>query len=287
MKKQEYFDIWFQSKLTPSQIEGVLCHVLNISKTELFLLQEISVKYMYDIQKLFYKVQLWIPEEYVLQTSSFYGRDFFVDARVLIPRTDSEVLVKRAVHNIHLGIDTENTVYVDIGTGSGCIPVSIVSEISPLKFFKNYALDISLEALEVAQKNIDFLVFGKIQTLHSNLMQSLFFLPELYEKQLFISANLPYIKENDTENMDTSVVKYEPHVALFWGKKTGFELYETLIKQCFQLKHVQSLKSVDLFIEIGFDQYEISKNFLKEMGLLFEYFPDSANIYRVIHITGF
>ncbi len=87
--------------------------------------------------------------------------------------------------------------------------------------------------------------------------------------------------------MDAEVYDQEPHLALFGGSETGFELYESLVKQVFQLKHIFNLHHIDMFLEIGFDQREVSESFFEELGLLFEYFPDSASIDRVVHVHGF
>ncbi len=287
MKKQEYFDAGIAAGLKPSQIEGVLCQVLGITKEELYTTRVISASYIYKVQQAFYKINSWISEEYTLWKASFYSRDFSVDSRVLIPRNDTELLVEKALKEIHLDTRVNNTFYIDVGTGSACIPISIVKEMHPLKFEKVFALDISSQALELAKKNIlqhnvDFIELRK-----SDILSDVFHEKILHGKNIFITANLPYIKNGDYKNMDKSVISQEPSIALYGGEKTGFELYEKLIKQCFQLKEIHKLKNIELFIEIGFDQYEISKNFLQDLGLWFEYFRDDANIYRVIHIEGF
>lgn len=287
MKKQEYIDMWLQSWLSIWEIEKILTQIMNISSSELFILQEISSKYIYDAQKAFFQIQSGVPTEYTLQSANFYGRDFFVDSRVLIPRNDTELLVQKVLQHIHIKPYLEDTIYIDVGTGSGCIAVSIIWEMFPLRFQKSYALDLSSVALEVAKKNIDTHLWRKIEILQSNLLEVLLVEESIEWKNLLITANLPYIKNADFENMDMSVVKYEPHTALFWGEKTGFELYTQLIKQCFQIKHRSDCKTIDLFIEIGFDQYDISKQLLVDFGLSFEYFLDSASISRVIHITWF
>lgn len=287
MKKQEYIDLGIASGLTPSQIEGVLCRVLQVTKEELFMLKEISSRYIYDIQQNFYNFESGIPEEYALEKANFYGRDFFVDNRVLIPRNDTEVLVRQALQKINTQIDPREMTFVDIWTGSSCIAVSIISEMYPLKFSNAYALDISPDALEVAKENIDSHVPWKIQLRKSNLLSAIFHDENIVGKSLFITANLPYIVDGDHENMDRNVVRHEPDSALYGWSKTGFELYETLIKQCFQMKQIHKLKDIHLFIEIGFDQYEHSKQYLSDLGLSFVYFQDSANIYRVVSIEGF
>ena len=222
-----------QAWLTLTQIEGVLLQMLQISQKELFLLQDISSKYIYEIQKYFYEIASGRPQEYALWVANFYGRDFLVDTRVLIPRNDTEILVWAAVKYLLLHPELSQWVFVDVGTGSGCIALSVLQEIFPLKFSLSYALDISPDALEVCKKNAKSFPDIELQVLQCNLLEALSLCPEIQKKPLFICANLPYIKDDDTLHMDASVVKHEPHTALFWGKNTGFELYEKLIKQCY------------------------------------------------------
>lgn len=286
MKKQEYIDRGIELGLNPSQIESVLCKVLWVSKESLFTMSEISAKYIYEVQKTFFDMSSWTPEEYTLETANFYGRDFFVDNRVLIPRNDTEVLIKTALKKLNEDIDMQAMTYIDVGTWSACIPVSIVEEMYPLKFTKVLALEISEDALEVAAKNIETHAPGKIELRESNLLSAVFH-DDFEGAKLCITANLPYIKDGDHDNMDESVVRSEPNRALYGGAETGFELYEALIKQCFQMQQVHKISEIHVFIEIGFDQKEVSTNYLSELGLSFEYFRDSANIERVIYITGF
>lgn len=287
MKKQEYIDIGLSAWLSPSQIEAVLCGVMNISKEEFFKLSEISSKFIYEVQQVFFKLQSGASEEYTLEKANFYGRDFFVDERVLIPRNDTEILVKVTLDKLHREIDIKNMWYLDVGTGSACIPVSIVEEMHPLKFNKAIALELSSEAIDVAAENIEKLAPGKIELRESNLLSAVFHDEELAWKDLCITANLPYIKDGDYVNMDSKVVRNEPNRALYGWAKTGFELYEELIKQCFQMKQVHKLWEIHLFIEIWFDQKKHSKKYLEELWLSFVYFMDSAKIERVIYIKDF
>ena len=84
------------------------------------------------------------------------------------------------------------------------------------------------------------------------------------------------------KNMDFSVFQFEPSIALYGWKETWFELYEELINILTEKREL--FKSLTLFIEIWFDQYEISKNYLLKKWLKFEFFKDTNNIHRVIKI---
>lgn len=286
MKKQEYIDIGLAAWVSLQQIESVLCNLLDVSKKELFLIHEISSKYIYDVQQMFFKLSSGASEEYLLETANFYGREFYVDQRVLIPRNDTEVLVSVVLGKLHRDIDIKNMSYIDVGTGSACIPVSVISEMHPLVFEEAFALEISQGAMDVASENIEKFTPGKIELLESNLLSWVFH-HDFSQKKLCITANLPYIKDGDYENMDASVVRNEPNRALYGWASTWFELYKELIKQCFQMKQVHKIEEIHLFIEIWFDQKDVSQDYLQEMWLSFEYFTDNSNIERVIYITNF
>lgn len=105
MKKQEYIDRGLESGLTLAQIESVLCKILEISKEELFTTTTVSSRYIYEVQQVFYQMQKGSSEEYILEIANFYGRDFYVDERVLIPRNDTEILVRTALKKLHEGVD--------------------------------------------------------------------------------------------------------------------------------------------------------------------------------------
>jgi methylase of polypeptide subunit release factors len=85
--------------------------------------------------------------------------------------------------------------------------------------------------------------------------------------------------------MDKQTVEFEPNLALYWWKKTWFELYEKLIYQILELKSIYNTKSILLFIEIGFDQKETSESFINKLNLNFEIFKDNRGIHRCIKIN--
>jgi len=85
--------------------------------------------------------------------------------------------------------------------------------------------------------------------------------------------------------MDENTIKYEPKLALYWWEKTWFELYESLIHQCITLKKQFQNKKIILFIEIWFDQYKYSKQYLENIWLQWDYFKDNGWIIRCIKIN--
>ena len=185
-------------------------------------------------------------------------------------------------------------VYIDIWTGSGCIPISVMKNMphpnSPIKGegASCFAIDISEQALAVAKINIqNHWLEGKIESLRGDLLEPLITHPNpLFKREgvekVIISANLPYIKQNDFENMDESVYMHEPDTALYGWEKTGFELYEKLINQASILAK-EGMKVV-LFIEIWFDQKKVCENHLNTLGHKYEIFTDNGGVERCLKI---
>jgi release factor glutamine methyltransferase len=187
---------------------------------------------------------------------------------------------------------TNNCIYIDVWTWSWAIPVSVYKN-SKHKISKAYAVDISEDAIEVAKKNIEsHNLIDIIKLLKSDLLSIFELDTSIFNiswnidiAKLVITANLPYIKNQDFWNMDQEVILHEPSVALYWWEKTWFELYERLIYQCFKLKSIHNIVNLILFIEIWFDQKTIAIKFLEKLELSFEIFKDNWWVDRCIKIT--
>ncbi len=262
-------NLWVSRK----DFELILQKNLWISKTELFLLENIEDKFLENIKKDLKRRKAWEPLEYIIEKAEFFSLPFFVDKRVLIPRNDTEVMVQEVLEIENL----EDYFLIDVWTWSSAIPVSIIKN---SKIKNALAIDISKNTLEVAKINIKrHNLWDKIKVLESDLLEKI---EKIENKKIIITANLPYIKNKDFENMSKETLKYEPNLALFWWEKTGFELYEKLIWQIFELKRKNS--KIILFIEIWFDQKEIAENYLKSKNLKFEIFKDNSEIERCIKI---
>jgi release factor glutamine methyltransferase len=147
------------------------------------------------------------PVQYVLQEAWFGGIKFYVDKNVLIPRPETEELVEWVIANCRFPLDKLSI--LDIGTGSGCIPITLKRK---LRKAHVYSCDISEAALEVAKKNA--LTLG----VDVNFL-SLDFLDKDKRDQLssfnIIISNPPYVPPQDKEQMQPNVLDYEPHTALF------------------------------------------------------------------------
>jgi len=217
MKKSEALTIGLQYGLSKKQIENVVMNVLSLDSKEYFLLEDFEDNHLYEISKSFYKLEQKEPEEYVYKKAEFYGHDFYVDERVLIPRNETEILVTEALREINMTGNIDATTLIDIGTGSSCIPISILLALKPLKLHNVYAVDVSPEALEVSHINRDAYGYTEVLTQIQSSLLDEFLKSSGFDiaKNVVITANLPYIKKDDFEFMDESVIKFEPDVALF------------------------------------------------------------------------
>lgn len=167
------------------------------------------------------------PVALILGGKAFFGRDFIVSSHTLIPRPETELLVETA-----LPLIGEQTLVVDVGTGSGAIGVTLALESkAPV-----IAIDVSVGALEVAKENAQLLgTSERISFLQGNLLLPFFPVfakwPETFPvDHLLICANLPYLTADQWETLDKNVKNFEPKSALVGGY-TGLELYDELLMQ--------------------------------------------------------
>ncbi|MDP4261903.1 MAG: peptide chain release factor N(5)-glutamine methyltransferase [Bacteroidota bacterium] len=160
------------------------------------------------------------PVQYVLNEAWFGGLKFYVDKNVLIPRPETEELVEWVIANCKFPLDKLSI--LDIGTGSGCIPVTLKRK---LRKAQVYSCDISEAALEVAKRNASTL------GVDVNLL-SLDFLDKVKREQLpsfdIIISNPPYVPEEDKQQMQPNVLNYEPPAALFVPDKNALIFYEAI-----------------------------------------------------------
>ncbi|MGB7595273.1 MAG: peptide chain release factor N(5)-glutamine methyltransferase [Erysipelotrichaceae bacterium] len=191
------------------------------------------------------------PFAYVLGTQYFYGRDFNVDARVLIPRPETEELVANMLADIDERFaDRDDLVLADIGTGSGCLAISLKLEEPRLDV---YAVDISVEALDLAKENAAKLG-ADIQFFAGDLLEPL---KERKIKVDILVCNPPYIPQD--ELLEESVKGFEPHVALFGGED-GLLFYKRVFEDAAGIVN----KGGMLGFEIGWNQAAFLLNLARE-----------------------
>jgi len=192
------------------------------------------------------------PVAYITQSKQFYGLDFFVDKRVLIPRPETELLVEQTLKLLTTN-SRQLTTVIDIGTGSGAIIISVTKMLKKLtaakKINKNYfqfiATDISKDALEVAKLNAkQYEIADKIKFLQGDLLKPIIknFKLEIRNCNLVILANLPYLSEEEFNNEPS--IRLEPKQALI-SEDQGLNHYARLFKQISIVK----AKNITLILE--------------------------------------
>ena len=180
------------------------------------------------------------PIQYIIKNTEFYGLKFYVDKNVLIPRPETEELVEFILKNEKLD---SNQNILDIGTGSGCIAVSLSKNTQA----KISAIDVSAKALEIANKNakqnkvsIDFIRKDILET------DSLIIDKEIVRFDLIVS-NPPYVRESEKEQIKSNVLDYEPNLAIFVEDENPLIFYEAIAK--FAKKSLK--KNGKIYLEIN------------------------------------
>jgi release factor glutamine methyltransferase len=181
------------------------------------------------------------PLQYVLGETWFYGLPFTVNEHVLIPRPETEELVELVLNNIAKQ-KLPSPQILDIGTGSGCIPIAIKKQLPTASVF---GLDISVDALTVAKQNalrngvdVSFMEYDILQPLTSNLQLPLFNI---------IVSNPPYITYAEKAAMENHVLAFEPHMALFVTDGNPMQFYEAIAN----FASTQLTSNGLLFVEIN------------------------------------
>ena len=189
------------------------------------------------------------PIAYIVNQREFWSKDFYVNKHTLIPRPETELLCE----NVTKLFKDKEFNFLDIGTGTGCILLSILSE---LKKAKGIGIDVSKKAIDVAKKN----------SINFNLEDRAKFIVKPFNKIFgykfdLIVSNPPYIKSIDIKNLKEDVRKFEPKLALDGGKE-GLDVIKKVIYKSKTILKKDGL----LALEIGFKQHYKVSQILKEQG---------------------
>ena len=230
--------------------ELLLSKILNKNREEILinLDQEISQRYLSKYKELINRRSRHEPIAYILEEKEFWSKIFIVSSDTLIPRPETELMVERIVK-----IFKEKKIFIlDIGTGSGCILISLLSEIMNSK---GIGIDISKKALIIAKKNsVKHKVQNRIKFLNKTINS------KFYQKFDLIVSNPPYIKSGEIKNLQEDIKQYEPRIALDGGND-GLDLIKKVI---YKTKYILKVKGM-LALEIGNEQFKkVSKILIKE-----------------------
>jgi release factor glutamine methyltransferase len=211
-----------------SRIEAIMLlgHATNLSPVHIYTEPEqiLSSQEKNKLQRLIRRRLRHEPAAYILKRKEFYGIDFYVDSRVLIPRPETEVLVDAALEfaDSRRRSLKRPLLIADIGTGCGAIAISLALNLPGSNV---YATDLSPIALEVARINCRLHKVTKQVTLfQGDLLQPL---PEPVD---LIVANLPYIKNSELPDLSPEIAEFEPRMALDGGE-SGLDCIRQLLWQ--------------------------------------------------------
>lgn len=253
---------------TPLECELLLRHVLGISRTQLYLDldRELSPKQEEAFWQFVKRRLDGEPMAYITGHREFYGLDFYVDPRVLIPRPESELLVEKT---LSLAQEHRLLTIAEVGTGSGAIAISLALELPEARI---YASDISASALEVALINCQrHGVIDRVCLLHGDMLDPL---PEPVDLAV---ANLPYVRQAQLAGM-----RFEPRLALDGGWDGMKRIRQLSCQVGGKLRQGGSL-----LLEVGQGQSKTVTTFLHNLfpSAEIEVIPDLGGIERVICLS--
>lgn len=204
-----------------------------------------------------------IPIQYLLGKTSFYGLDFEVNAAVLIPRPETEEIVEWILESQKSKVESQKVKILDIGTGSGCIAISLAINLPDATVF---ALDVSEEALATAKKNAANNSVN-ITFIHQNILET----EDLHQQFDFIVSNPPYVRNLEKEEIKKNVLENEPHLALFVADNDALIFYKKIAQLAqknllpngqlyFEINQYLGKEMVDLLEKMNFSAIELRKD---------------------------
>lgn len=246
---------FYDEKESHSILKILFEEVCKVSRTDMLVNPELRISES-DILKIHFAVKdikKHKPIQYITGKSNFYGLEFYVNENVLIPRPETEELIELIINE---NKNRKNIKILDIGTGSGCIAVSLKKEFC---FSEVYALDKYADALKVAEENainhdlkINFL---EIDILEKNKIENL-------PRFDIIVSNPPYIRELEKKLMQKNVLDYEPETALFVDDNNPLIFYKAISK--FAKSHLKT--NGKLYFEINEALGDEVKKMLEDFG---------------------
>lgn len=225
-------------------VDVLLCHVFGFKRTDLVLERGMTLdERLEEFEKLIQRRATGEPLAYIIGSREFYGRDFLVTADTLIPRPETELLVECALAEINGLKGKEKLTFLDAGTGSGCIAITMLTENEKLQ---GISLDMSAGALSITKKNAQMHgVYQRLQCVQGDFTTPLI-KPASLDCYL---SNPPYISQAEYDALSPEVRKFEPATALIPGP-SGLEHAQAIIAHA-----TKALKAHGIFLmEFGYTQ---------------------------------
>ena len=274
-KFRDYFNKTLKKLYPTSEIDTFLFllleEYLNFKRIDIVLKSnfEISPEDLILLRSSTKLLEQEIPIQYILGKTEFYGFPFVLNEHVLIPRPETEELITSILENVlktksfHTNANEKQLKILDIGTGSGCIPISLKKS---LPFAEITAIDVSNEALTIAKKNA---VLNKVDI---NLTQQDILnttsLNQLYD---VIVSNPPYVRESEKKEIKNNVLNNEPHMALFVKDNNPLVFYNKIAELAknhlsengtlfFEINQYLGKETVELIKLKGFNKIQLKKD---------------------------
>lgn len=248
--------LWLEKKGVEDarrNMQLMLAHQLDCSKIQLYTRFDhpLSEDHLIPLRAMLKRRGQREPLQHILGTVEFYRRDFYTDARALIPRPETEELAEIVIKKLNLSKPTH---ILDMGTGSGVLGITLALELGPQ--VKVDCVDISTDALNLAEKNGRSLSAENVNFQQSDLFNTL---EDNYD---LIVANLPYVPERDRAQLEAEL-EYDPDLALFSGED-GLDIIRRFI-----LEAPQFLKTNgQIALEIGIHQHTEVEQLLASAGFV-------------------
>lgn len=230
-------------------VDFIVSEVLNVSRTELILIDEISKEQENEIRKKANDRLNNIPVDKIFNKAYFYGLEFKVDDNVLSPRPESEILVETALKYIK---QNNYKTVLDMCTGSGCLAIAtkLNSDVEMT------AVDVSQKAITIAKQNAKNLK-ADIKFICSNMFEKV---EGVYD---LIISNPPYIDSDEIKDLDIEVKEHDPHIALDGGEM-GLKFYNIIHNNLRKYLTENGM----LILEIGDEQKELLTSLYNDFNLI-------------------
>ena len=249
---ESFFYLILEEKKQLKRIDVALYPDLNFSEEEIVVLNLILEQLKKEI-----------PIQYLLGKTSFYGLDFEVNENVLIPRPETEELVDWIIRSSSKSKKYKDLKILDIGTGSGCIAISLAKSIPNSQV---YAVDVSEKALATAKKNAEL---NNVKVTFSN--QNILDTEDLKQQFDIIVSNPPYVRNLEKEEIKKNVLDNEPHLALFVEDNDALIFYRKIAELAqknlsengqlfFEINQYLSKEMVELLEKMNFKNVELRKD---------------------------
>jgi len=269
IKMQSVLSVMYEFTEVDSFYYILIDYKLNLSKMD-FLMNPNTIVLEVDVpffESAIEKLKKEQPIQYIVGETEFYGLPFKVTESTLIPRPETEELIDWIIKD-QLEFINDQLLILDIGTGSGCIPISLAKNLPKAKVS---AVDISEEALKIAKENADS---NKVEVrfIHGDILRHAELdLVSHKDKYDIIVSNPPYVRNLEKQEIKKNVLAHEPHLALFvedddalifYRKITEFAL-EHLKKDgmlYFEINQYLGKQTVELIRDLGFSTVELRKD---------------------------